>query len=99
MGKKILSSDGQSIFAVAISEKTIEIKRGDQLFTVTGNDFTIIGTPAKGRKATVISVRDSKIDEANVAYVEDDQLDEEGNPKPADAPKDNPADTQVPEEK
>ena len=87
MAKKILSSDGQSVFAVAVSDKTVEIKRGDQLFTITGNDYNIVGTPAKGKKATVLSVRDGKIDDTNVSYVEDDKLDEEGNVKPLEEKK------------
>jgi len=80
-GKKILSEDGESIFAVAVSDKTIEIKRGKQKFTITGKDFSVTGTSRKGDKATIVMVKDGKIDESLVVFADDKDLDDEGELK------------------
>jgi len=81
--RKILSSDENGIFAIAISDKTIEIKRRDQKFTITGNDFSLVGTSRGSDKATVLTVKEGKLDESTVKFANDEDVDDEtGELKP-----------------
>ncbi len=75
--RKILSSDGRAIFAIAVSDKTIEIKRRDQKFTITGNDFSVVGTSRNSNKATMLIVKEGKIDDTQVKFAKDEDVDEE----------------------
>jgi hypothetical protein len=92
--RKILSSDGESTFAIAISDKTIEIKRRDQKFTITGNDFMVVGTSRKGDKATSLIVKDGKLDDSTVTFAKDEDLDDNGEPKPKKKEDDKPDEKQ-----
>lgn len=76
--KKIIASDGRSIFGVAVSPKTIEIVRGNHKFTVTGTNFSIVGTAARGKRITSVVVKDSELDESLIDIASDEDFDKDG---------------------
>ena len=93
--KRILCSnpDCGGVFAHQLGSRTIDIVRGKQQFTVTGNNFSVTGTCGQFNSQTrkecltknALIVEDGKLDESDIQYKSDSPPDPPPNP-PADPP-------------
>ena len=73
--KKIKCADPHcdGIIAHQISDKTFELKRTDQMVTMTGNHWSSMATcPKNPAHQTSIVVTEGKVDASELRYKEDD---------------------------
>jgi hypothetical protein len=73
--KKIQCADPHcdGIIAHQISDKTFELKRTDQMVTMTGNHWSSMAScPKNPEHRTSIVVTDGKVDASELRYKEDD---------------------------
>jgi len=79
--KKIKDSKGKT-FAHLVGRGTIEIKRSNQTFIVTGKDFSILGTSAFAPDAKeLVVVENGVLVEDGVKLVEETQTDDKKDEK------------------
>jgi hypothetical protein len=68
------------IIAHQISDKTFELKRVDQAVTMTGSNWSAMGTcPKNPKHQTSIVVTDGKVDASELRYKDDDETGDGGN--------------------
>lgn len=74
--KRIKTANGET-FAHVLGKGTIEIKRQNQRFIVTGTDFQIIGTEPTHTRKTVLAVENGRLLEDDIILEDDDNLTDE----------------------
>lgn len=73
--KKILCSDPNcnNVIAHQISDKTVELKRLDQMTTATGSNWSLLATcPKHPEHKTSLVVNDGKLDDAELRFKEEE---------------------------
>ena len=71
--KRIKTANGET-FAHVLGKGTIEIKRQNQRFIITGTDFQIIGTEPTHTRKTVLAIENGRLLEDDVIIEDDDKL-------------------------
>jgi hypothetical protein len=89
--KKILCSDANcdNVIAHQLTDKTVELKRLDQMTTATGDNWSLLATcPKHPEHKTSLVVNAGKLDESELRYKDADK-NEEDDDKSGDADDDN----------
>ena len=74
--KRIKTANGET-FAHVLGKGTVEIKRQNQRFIITGSDFQIFGTEPTHTRKTVLSVENGRLLEDDILVEDDDNLTDE----------------------
>lgn len=75
--RKIKDSKGKT-FAIVVGKGTVEIKRSNQHFIITGSDFSVLGTSAfSPDEKEYIQVEDGQLVEEGLNIVSSDNISDE----------------------
>ena len=78
--KKILCSDPNcdTVLAHQLTDKTVELKRLDQMTTATGENWSLLATcPKHPEHKTSLVVNDGKLDDSELRFKEEQKEDSE----------------------